>query len=566
MRADREESMGAKAGSTEPKRPFWRSHPWWTWLGGSVLFVAAALAIAVSIALQRAEPYVRARIVSALGAHFHAHVELDKFQMSLWGGLWAEGKGLEIWPPSQEGSPATAAGAPLIRVAEFRFHAPLHYEPGKPFHIAVMQIRGLDVDLPPKERFAHLTGGAAQAGSGAGALHFDVGTIECTDGHLTLETSKPGKLPLEFAIARLKLTNVNLNGPVDFDAEVTNPKPTGTIYTKGTFGPWVVDDPGESALAGKYRFEHADLASFRGIAGTLNSTGNFSGTLRNITVDGVTETPDFRLTMGGNAMNLRTRFHALVNGTDGDTWLQPVDATLGNSHLIAKGKIVRVRAVPPQDGKPAQPGGHEIALTVNVDRGRIEDFLQLTTRDPTPLLTGALALQTTLEIPPGPLPVRDRLKLDGTFTLNDARFTSSKIQDRIDELSQRGEGKTKSSSGLNFSDVRSTMQGSFQMAAGVITLPNLQYTVPGAEIDLKGTYGVAGGALNFSGKARMQATVSQMVGGWKGILLKPVDKFFEHQGAGTVLPVVIEGTRQDPQFGVDFGGLKKTSPQRDGGP
>ena len=61
------------------------------------------------------------------------------------------------------------------------------------------------------------------------------------------------------------------------------------------------------------------------------------------------------------------------------------------------------------------------------------------------------------------------------------------------------------------------------MAGGVITLPNLKYTVPGAEIDLNGTYGVDGGTLNFKGTAQMQATVSQMVGGWKGMLLKPAD-------------------------------------------
>jgi hypothetical protein len=52
------------------------------------------------------------------------------------------------------------------------------------------------------------------------------------------------------------------------------------------------------------------------------------------------------------------------------------------------------------------------------------------------------------------------------------------------------------------------------MAGGVISLPNLVYTVPGATIDLEGTYGMDGGTLVFTGKAKMQATVSEMVGGW----------------------------------------------------
>jgi hypothetical protein len=95
----------------------------------------------------------------------------------------------------------------------------------------------------------------------------------------------------------------------------------------------------------------------------------------------------------------------------------------------------------------------------------------------------------------------------------------------------------------------------------VIALPNLKYTVPGAEIDLNGTYGVDGATLNFKGTAQMQATVSQMVGGWKGMLLKPADKLFKKNGAGTEVPIHVDGTEQDPMFGVDFKKIGHTSPQ-----
>ena len=36
-----------------------------------------------------------------LEEHFHARVELDSFHVSLVDGLWAEGKGLRIWPPAR---------------------------------------------------------------------------------------------------------------------------------------------------------------------------------------------------------------------------------------------------------------------------------------------------------------------------------------------------------------------------------------------------------------------------------------------------------------------------------
>ena len=129
-----------------------------------------------------------------------------------------------------------------------------------------------------------------------GLLRFEVESLECSGAHLTLETSKPGKLPLEFAIAHLKLTGIGDGGAMGFEAELTNPRPVGTIHTKGSFGPWLVDDPGESPITGDYRFEHADLSGFKGIAGILNSTGHYQGTLRDLVVDGETDTPDFRLT------------------------------------------------------------------------------------------------------------------------------------------------------------------------------------------------------------------------------------------------------------------------------
>jgi hypothetical protein len=541
------------------------------WAAGGLLLVLIVLGVAISVALRRAEPMLRARIVAGLEERFHARVELDSFHVSLLKGLSAEGRGLRIWPPAQvagvtvPGTNGSAAPAPLIRLQEFRFHAPLGYAPGKPIRISVVELKGLDVDVPPKPHFMHAAtaGGSGQPQSSAALLRFEIDSIECDGAHLTLETSKPGKLPLEFAIAHLKLTGVSAGGPMQFDAELTNPRPAGTIFTSGSMGPWVVDDPGETPVEGSYRFEHADLSVFKGIAGILNSTGKYQGVLRDMMVDGETDTPDFRLTHFGTALPLHTQFHAHVDGTNGDTWLEPVDAILGRSHFTAEGKIVRVPPGVLPDGT-ARPGGHEIALTVNVDRGRIEDFLRLASRSGTPLLTGALAMKTTLEIPPGTEPVHERLKLNGSFALDGAEFTNAKMQDWIAELSLRGQGQPKEAKSAGAAGVRSAMRSGFQMAGGMITLPDLKYTVPGAEIDLTGKYGVDGGTLDFTGTAKTQATISQMVGGWKGMLLKPADRFFKKGGAGTEVPIYIRGTRQDPKFGLDFGRMKTTSPQRPG--
>ncbi|HEX4757494.1 MAG TPA: hypothetical protein VH308_05900 [Terracidiphilus sp.] len=564
---------------------FWRRHRWLKWTIGVSLAGLAVLTGVVLVLAHNAEPIMRAGIVQGLEDHFHSHVELDSFHLTLKDGLWAEGKGLRIWPPSEvegitvpDGGPAK----PLIRLDEFRFHAPMHYDPQRPIRITVVRLKGLDVDLPPRPHFTHGAGagqvggnsdspsgataeapGAAEKPTGGtkGLFRFTVEHVECDGAHLTIETSKPGKLPVEFAIAHLKMTDIGDGGPMGFEAELTNPRPKGTVYTKGSLGPWSVADPGESPVNGDYKFEDADLGTFNGIAGILNSTGQYQGTLREMEVNGETDTPDFQLTHFGSPLPLHSKFRAKVDGTNGDTQLESVEATLGHSHFWVQGRVVRV--IPAVNVKEGPLGaGHNIALTVKIDRGRMEDFLRLTSRSGTPALNGTLNMKAGLDIPPGQVPVHERLKLSGRFAIDDAQFTSEKIQERIGNLSARGLGNPKDAKNSNQSDVRSAMTGDFSMAGGVITLPTLEYTVPGAIIDLKGTYGVDHGSLSFAGFAKMQATVSEMVGGWKGMLLKPVDRYFKKDGAGTKVPIHIDGTREDPHFGVDFGRMKASSPQR----
>jgi hypothetical protein len=540
-----------EAGVAEDRHSLWRRHRWMKWVAGGLLAALGVTAAMVGVAMHRAEPYLRARIVEGLEDRFHARVELDSFHVSLVKGLWAEGKGLRIWPPAKVAGITVpqGQGEPLTRLDEFRFHAPLQFKPGKPIHISVVELKGLSIHLPPKSHFEHgVTADAKPRGGMATLVRFEVDKMECTGAELVMETDKPGKLPLEFQIAHFKATDIAAGGAINFDAELTNPKPEGTVQTRGSFGPWHGADLGDSPLKGDYRFEHADLASFKGIAGILSSTGHYEGTLRELVVDGETDTPDFRLTQFGAALPLTTHFHARVDGTNGDTWLEPVDAMLGHSHFTAQGAIVRVPGAVVAGAQ--QYVGHDIALTVNVDKARIEDFLRLASHTGNVLLTGDVTMKTTLHIPPGTAAIHERLMLDGSFALEQARFTSDKIQGKIVELSLRGQGRPDEVKSTDPASVVSQMQGSFRMASGVITLPALEYTVTGAKIQLAGRYGLADGTLKFAGTAKMEAPVSKIVGGWKGMLLKPVDRHFKKDGAGTEVPIHIEGTREAPMFGI----------------
>ena len=97
------------------------------------------------------------------------------------------------------------------------------------------------------------------------------------------------------------------------------------------------------------------------------------------------------------------------------------------------------------------------------------------------------------------------------------------------------------------------MQGRFELANSKLTFSSLNYNVPGADVALNGIYSLDGNQFDFHGKARLKAKLSEMISGWKSILLMPVDPFFSKNGAGTEVPISITGTRSDPQFGLDFG-------------
>lgn len=571
---------------SEPRRSFFRRHRWLVWTGSVLALVCIAAVVAGIVIARRIEPFLRAQVIAALAERLHARVELDRFHVALdtgVGGRWgivAEGRGLRIWPSQpQEPAATPAPSAPFIQLDEFDFRAPLRYDAKKPIVLARVHLSGLAVHVPPRsQRPPGALAPPPQPSTNSVFARVVIERIDCDHAELTLASNKPDKLPLGFAIQQLRLTHLAVGQPVGFEAQLINPRPVGVIHTAGRFGPWLLADPGASPVTGTYQFDRANLAIFRGISGTLRSTGSFAGTLRDLTVDGEAHVPDFELERFSSPLPLDTRFHARVDGTSGDTWLDSVQATLGRAHFTTSGRVVRMRTVLANGGAaPVAPtqhaafltvGGHDILLDIHMRQQRIDDFLRFTSQQQQQLLTGIISLDARLHLPPGQDKVVRRLALDGSFDLEQAQFTSDKIQSKVDELSLRGQGRPGDVNRPQSAGIDSAMHAHFSLAHAVVTLPDLDYSVPGAHILLKGTYGLEGGALSFAGTARMDATVSQMVGGWKGLLLKPADRFFRKDGAGTLVPIHVAGTREAPKFGVDLPALKGagTHPQRPDAP
>ena len=504
------------------------------WIALVLFLIAAGLFTAVAIYFRRAEPILRARVIETLSTRFDSRVELASFDVSVIQGFEVSGRGLKLYPNHLE------MQQPLFSVDKFSFRTGWRDLLRTPMHIGQVRISGLHINMPPKNQ-RHDMPKLSQGSSGSGRIQILVDELLIDHATLIIRTDKPGKVPLDFEISKLQMTSVGANQPMHFHAILTNPKPVGDIDSTGYFGPYVTHSPGDTPVQGKYSFSHADLSTLKGIGGILSSTGVYQGTLNNIVVDGETDTPDFRLTTANYPMPLHTKFHAIVDGTNGDTHLLPVDAILGHSHIIASGDVVRAQGVP----------GHDITLDVTVAPARIDDMLRLGVKTEPPVMTGDLTMHTKFHLPPGQGTVLDRLHLQGTFQITNVHFTSDKIQSKVDELSLRGQGKPKEVN-EDHPDVTSQMRGNFELGAQKITISDLDYQVPGAQVAMNGVYTLDGDQFNFHGVARMQAKVSEMVTGWKSLVLKLADPLFMKNGAGTEVPIEVTGTRSEPHFGVEL--------------
>jgi hypothetical protein len=191
-----------------------------------------------------------------------------------------------------------------------------------------------------------------------------------------------------------------------------------------------------------------------------------------------------------------------------------------------------------------------VKLDVAIEDGRLEDVLRMAVKTPRTPMTGVLDLTTTLIIRPGKNEVVDKMELDGRFAIKAGRFTDPGVQAKINDLSRRARGRTGEKQPA-LVRVTSDFAGRFRLADARLALSSLTFDVPGAVVSLKGAYALRQETLAFAGELYMDAKISETIGGFKSLLLKVADPLFRKEGK-TVVPLKIEGTRNDPQFGLDM--------------
>ena len=429
-----------------------------------------------------------------------------------------------------------AGSPPLITIERLRIEGSFSGLFTK--HVRRIRAEGMRVLTPPQGSDEHF-----QTPARSSVVIDDL----IADGAILEVASRDAdKQPLQFSFHNFALRNVGSSGPASFQATLSNPEPPGEITTTGKFGPWSADDVGKTAVSGEYVFQQADLGVFHGIAGMLSSSGKFSGVLNRIEVQGMTDTPRFTVTSSSHLVQLRTQFHAVVNGENGDTFLEKVVATFWKTIVLSEGSVA---------GGSGQPG-KTASIELATNDGRIQDILLLFTQSPRAPMSGTVSFHANVSIPPGNRPFLEKVELQGDFGIGAGSFTKSGTQEGINHLSEGARGEDEHQKTEKDKDdpatVLSDLKGHVLLKDGKARFSNLSFSVPGAVAQMQGTYNLITEKIDLHGTLRTDSEPSNTTHGIKAMMLKVLDPFFKKKRAGYVMPVKITGTYDHPLFGLDL--------------
>jgi hypothetical protein len=332
----------------------------WQWVVGVIgLAVLIGAAIVVGYRIPLSSDRLRREMIKTLSERLESQVELASLELHPFPRLRAVGTGLVI---RHKRHPEVA----LISIQTFTVNADLGGLLRK--HVAHVTLEGLAIQIPPgdkkspeelaAERTAGGSGQTAQAKPDGGkpdsggdnqkspgmVKQLVIDELVANAATLTLIPREADKRPKVWQMHELQLQGVGLNQSMPFQSTLTNAVPPGEIDTSGSFGPWDADDPGGTPLSGSFVFDHADLGVFKGISGILSAHGTYDGALGRIQVNGETDTPDFTVTVSGHPVPLKTKYTAVVDGTNGDTTLERIDAKFLNTSGFTTSRAPKVES------------------------------------------------------------------------------------------------------------------------------------------------------------------------------------------------------------------------------
>jgi len=494
------------------------------------LAVVVVLAIVCGAIFAFKWPFTRGRMIQRLQSASHAQVDIRNFRST-------------YFPPGcvaddvvfrKETSRGDRNTAPLLKIARLTITSSYSGLVAHQKRISKIIADGVHIVIPA---------GGTQFSSGGSADRESllIDEFEARDGILEFASRKPGGKALSLAIHQASFRNISSHRTIPFALSMRLPMPAAELAARGWIGPWQ-DQEGtvrSTPVSGSCDLEHGNLSVFESLGGTIESHVTFSGTLARVAIAGTTNSPDFEVKASRHRLPLNTQFRGTVDLANGDVLLPSLSAKLGNTHLTAQARVT---------GHPKKT----VELRVDKGEGEVQDLILLFSKAPRSPINGPIEFQTFIVLPPEQRPFKQRVQLAGDFRIDPARFTSANTQGHVDQLSERARGE-KDKDGASYQEVLSNLRGHVTVRDGVSRFSTISFSVPGATARMHGAYNLVNDRVNFQGKMRMQATVSQATTGVKSFFLKILDPFFKKKKSGAELPVSMTGTYGHTHFAA---GLK----------
>ena len=502
------------------------------WL--KVCAIVAAALVVTAILLARYLLYSEGKITGSLRETPSTAIKVEHFKPIYFPHPGCIVEGLSVRSNSNDPD-----SPPLITVRKLTIQGSYADLFLRPHHIARLILDGLRVQIPERAR-------GMLGGGGSFTSKITIGTL-IANGALLEIARAHGRPPLRFDIHELSMESVGAKQAFSYKLDMQNAEPPGEIVASGHFGPFNTQDPAKTPLSGAYSFDRADLSAFKGISGILSSSGNFSGSLANIDAQGTTDSPDFEVVRSGHTGNLSSIFSVTVDGTNGNVALNWVDALYLKTKISARGSVAHKEGY----------HGKFTTLDFAVNGGRIQDMLRLFVQEPKPPMSGVTSLQAHVTVPPEGKPFLKEVTLDGDFGIRDGQFEDPQTQAKADGLSLAARGDKKAhqiqqqNPNVPQENVVSDLRGHVSLRGGVATFTNVSYKVPSADAQMNGTYNLLNEAVNFHGKLKMDAKLSKSSSGIKSLFAKVIDPFVDKKH-GSLVPVVMNGTYDNPHFGLDL--------------
>jgi uncharacterized protein involved in outer membrane biogenesis len=509
------------------------SSPRIRYLAVALAALAAVLAITGLVALKSLPQTARRIVIADLQERFNSTIEIGQIQLDGFIPPRITATGVILRYQGRSDLP------PLMIVNRLTASASLLAIWTRKWRVNSLRLEGLQIHIPPLTNDRDKPYLARQPRPKLRLPPIEFNEVSADDALLEILPRQRDQRPRSFWIHHITLRSLKPGAPARFRAQLTNEIPVGNIDSQGTFGPWNADQPGSTPVTAKFEFTNANLSQFRGLSGLLSARGRYSGVLERLDVEGDAFVSDFRLSVGGKPVELRTHYVAVVDGTNGNTYLQSVDAHFLRTTLRVNGEVI---------GRPDTPL-RRIIVNVQTTDARAEDLLTLVTKENPSPISGAVELQAGFELPAGSTDVVNRLSLNGQFDIRRASFENRQTQERIDALSRRGQGKPGSEA---TSDVTCDIRGDLQVRNAKAQFSMLEFAVPGASVSLKGSYGLQTEGMNFHGSLRLSSKLSQTTTGLKSVWLRALNPFFRDRSGGSVLPIKVTGSRSSPSFGLEL--------------